>query len=105
MARNRDLKLSAYVDKAGKHRWRCVAGNGRQLAKSPRSYEHRHDLWKDVREILSGPRDPQVYSGKDGWRWRYLNPEGRISAIGSEAYVNRSDCLESANLFLDATPA
>jgi uncharacterized protein YegP (UPF0339 family) len=104
--RKRNLKLVAYVDKGGKHRWRCLAGNGWQLAKSPKGYADKSKMAADISEFLSGPRDPKLYKDKQGkWRWRYRHSQdGHITAITSEGYENRGDCEEAGNLLLDAKP-
>lgn len=33
-----------------------------------------------------------VYYAKDGWRWRLIAPNGKITAESGEAYKRRYDC-------------
>lgn len=39
----------------------------------------------------------EVYPAKDGWRWRYKDPEGRILGHGGQGYSRQIDCEESMN--------
>lgn len=36
-----------------------------------------------------------IYKAKDGWRWRYVAPNGRIMAVSGEGLHNKVDLLES----------
>ena len=51
--RKRDLKAKIREDKAGKWRWRIVAGNGRTIAMSTIGYEDRSDCVEMLRLVLS----------------------------------------------------
>jgi len=100
----RDLKLEKYEDVAGFYRWRVLAGNGKQLAKSPRGYATMAELNTDLEMILKQPHDAEVYRDKRReWRWRLIL-DNRNVAIASEGYVNRPDCKTASDLFLDAVP-
>jgi uncharacterized protein YegP (UPF0339 family) len=100
----RDLKLGIYVDRRGRWRWRVCAGNGRIIARSPGSYVDEGACRKDVRHLVSEPRDAELYLDRRGeWRWRYVHAR-RILAVASEGYANRGDCKRSSDLFLDAWP-
>jgi len=102
----RTLKLTTYPDKRGALRWRVVAGNGRVVARSPRSYPRDAvAIGSDIRFLTGAPHDAQLYRDKRGeWRWR-LRRDERIVAVSSEGYKNRGDCVAASDLFLDATPA
>jgi len=103
----RDLELKVYSDRRGMHRWKAFAGNGEQLARSPRGYRKESEIIADINWLLEEKHDPDVYrdgSAKREYRWRVKKEDGVIIAIGSEGYKRRIDCDHSANLFLDAIP-
>ncbi len=104
----RTLKLVPYTDKSGLHRWRLIAGNGKQLAKSPRGYKDINRMIVNLNYILSQPHDAEIYKGKDGWRWRFsrgVDGKSRIIAIASEGVNSKTHCKNASDLFLDASPA
>lgn len=37
-----------------------------------------------------------LYKAKDGWRWRLVAPNGKLTAESGEAYKRRYDCREAA---------
>ena len=104
----RDLKIVSYTDRAGQLRWRAMAGNGKQLAKSPKGYSDLDNMVEDLQQILATPHDADLYKDKLGeWRWRLCLPspdetQRKIAAVTSEGYNNKIDCLNASNLFLDA---
>jgi uncharacterized protein YegP (UPF0339 family) len=104
----KDLKIVSYTDRAGRLRWRALAGNGKQLAKSPKGYTDMNSMVEALAEVLAVPRDADLYKDKLGeWRWRLCLPSDdethcKIAAVTSEGYCNKQDCLNASNLFLDA---
>ena len=38
----------------------------------------------------------EIYSSAGGWRWKRTASNGRIVGASTEAYSNRSDCIENA---------
>jgi uncharacterized protein YegP (UPF0339 family) len=103
----RDLELKVYTDGKSRLRWKALAGNGEQLARSPRGYREEEQIMADIRWLLEENRDPEIYrdnSVKREYRWRVKKEDGTIVAIGSEGYVRRIDCEKAGNLFLDANP-
>ena len=103
----RDLELKVYSDGRKMLRWKAFAGNGKQLARSPRGYRKEEQILADIHWILEEKRDPELYRdtrNKREWRWRLAKEDGTVVAIGSEGYVRKIDCNKSANLFLDANP-
>lgn len=38
----------------------------------------------------------RVYRAKDGWRWRLVAPNGKVTADSGEAYKRRYDCRVAA---------
>lgn len=38
----------------------------------------------------------EIYEGAGGWRWRRTASNGRIVGASTEAYVNKSDCIDNA---------
>jgi len=102
MARQRTLQLRTYKDKGGKYRARIFAGNGEQLARSPKGYEE--NVFADGLEaMLYAQHDAELYKDKRGeWRWRFaLCPYG-IIMISSEGYKNKQDCKIASDLVLDS---
>jgi uncharacterized protein YegP (UPF0339 family) len=101
----RSLEIKIYKDKRNRMRWRYVAGNGEQLARSARSYESKDELVEDLAHIVSEKHDAQLYTDKRGeWRWRFRREgKGRIIAIASEGYKNKKDCKHASDLLLDST--
>ena len=51
--RTRDLKAKITKDKAGKWRWRIIAGNGRTIGMSTIGYEERSDCVEMLQLMLS----------------------------------------------------
>lgn len=101
--RTRDLRVVLYSDAQGRHRWRCIAGNGRILSKSARSFGTRSQARNDIDFMATQHPEAMFYRDRSGqWRWRCLCG-CRIMSVSTEAYHNREDCVESANLFLKAT--
>ena len=101
----RMLKLETYEDKGGRTRWRYIAGNGEQLARSARGYACKDDLLEDLAHIVEKKHDAELYKDKRGeWRWRFRRDgKGRIVAIASEGYKNKQDCKDASDLLLDST--
>ena len=99
----RDLKVELYQDNDDEWRWRCFAGNGEQIAKSPRAYKKKKTMVKVLAHILAREHDAELYQDKAGeWRWRFYRRE-QIAAISSEGYKKSKACRHASNLFLDAT--
>lgn len=100
-----DLTLKVYSDGRKMFRWKAIAGNGEQLARSPRGYRREEEIMADISWLLESKHDPEIYrDAKREYRWRVRKEDGTIVAIGSEGYKRRIDCDRSANLFLDANP-
>ena len=99
------MKLKTYNDKVGLIRWRFIAGNGKQIAKSTRGYAKKTTLLDDLAHIVDEKHDAEVYQDKKGeWRWRFRRDgKGRIIAVASEGYHNRKDCKKASDLLLDAS--
>ena len=98
------VTIEVYEDKQGKHRWRCLSGNNRQLSRSPMSYVCETKLMDDICYIAAKQHDAELYQDVKGeWRWRFKR-DGRIIAIASEGYVNKKDCKHASDLMLDAKP-
>jgi uncharacterized protein YegP (UPF0339 family) len=38
----------------------------------------------------------EIYDGVDGWRWRRKASNGNIVGASTEAYRNKSHCIENA---------
>lgn len=38
----------------------------------------------------------EIYHATDGWRWKRSASNGRIVGSSTEAYVNRSNCIDNA---------
>lgn len=38
----------------------------------------------------------EIYTTPGGWRWRRTASNGRIVGASTEAYVNKSNCIENA---------
>ncbi|WP_342971806.1 DUF1508 domain-containing protein [Henriciella sp. AS95] len=38
----------------------------------------------------------EIYKSSDGWRWRRTASNGRIVGASTEAYANKSDCIDNA---------
>ena len=94
-----------YDDKSKRLRWRCLSGNSKVLARSPRGYELESELVTDLNYILSEEHDAELYRDRrNEWRWRFRNADGKSVAISSEGYKNRGDCKEASDLLLDAEP-
>lgn len=101
----RPMKIKTYSDKRGRTRWRFIAGNGEQVAKSSRGYKEKNELLEDLAHILDERHDAEIYKDRKGeWRWRFRRDgKGRIVAIASEGYKNRKDCKNASDLLLDAS--
>lgn len=102
MIRKRTLQLRTYKDKRGKFRARMFAGNGKQLARSPKGYEE--NLYVDGLEaMLYAQHDADLYRDKRGqWRWRFALPDHGIIMVSSESYKNKRDCKVASDLVLDS---
>jgi uncharacterized protein YegP (UPF0339 family) len=101
--KKRAIKINLYVDKLGGYRWRCIASNGRQIAKCTRSYRSMAQLIDDIAFITSKSHDAYVYRDKrHDWRWKFCHLDGRVLAISGEGYCNRADCIDASDVFLDA---
>lgn len=103
MGRKRTLQLKTYRDKRGKYRARVFAGNGKQLARSPKGYNE--DVFADGLEaMLYAQYDAELYKDKrNEWRWRFALPDYGIIMISSESYKNKQDCKVASDLVLDST--
>ena len=101
----RALKIKTYSDKRGKTRWRFIAGNGEQLARSARGYKDKDKLTEDLAHIVDERHDAEVYQDRRGeWRWRFRRDgKGSIIAVASEGYKNRKDCKRASDLLLDSS--
>jgi uncharacterized protein YegP (UPF0339 family) len=100
----RALKIKTYSDKSGRTRWRFIAGNGEQLARSARGYFDSDKLVEDLAHIVDERHDAELYKDKRGeWRWRFRRDgQGKIIAVASEGYKNRKDCKHASDLLLDS---
>ena len=111
-----DLKLNFYQDKKSYWRWRLVAGNGKQISRSPGYYKTTEEMMCDIHYLVKKEYDAELYQDKRGeWRWRLCrevkNPATplkarniyRTIAISSEGYKNRADCKHGSDLTLDST--
>ena len=97
-----DMKLETYTDKKGQRRWRFIAANHKQIARSSRGYASQDDLIMDLVFIVDKDHDADVYTDSRGeWRWRFKK-DGRVIAISSEGYKRRIDCKTASDLLLDA---
>ena len=97
-----DMKLETYEDKKGKMRWRFIAANHKQIARSSRGYANHDELVEDLVFIVDKDHDAELYSDWAGeWRWRFKK-DGKIIAISSEGYKRRVDCKTASDLLLDA---
>lgn len=101
----RELKIKVYRDKGGRIRWRFIAGNGEQIARSARAYDNKEDLLEDLAHIVDERHDAELYKDKrQEWRWRFRRDgEGRIVAMASEGYKNKDDCKYASDLLLDSS--
>lgn len=104
---SRAMKIKTYNDKRGRIRWRFLAGNGEQVARSARGYESPDEMVEDLAHIVDEKHDAQLYKDKRGeWRWRFRRDgKGRIIAVASEGYKNKNDCKHASDLLLDASLA
>lgn len=111
MARKRNLTLKRYQDKRGQHRARVFAGNGEQLARTPRGYDKlrgskkKPGLIDDLEKMLAREHDPEVYRDKSSeseWRWRWRDESGRSIMIGTQGHASKSHTKNMGNLVLDA---
>ena len=102
---SRALKIKTYSDKRGKTRWRFIAGNGEQLARSTRGYSTEEELTEDLAHIVDERHDAEIYQDIKGeWRWRFRRDgKGRIIAIASEGYKDKRDCKKASDLLLDSS--
>lgn len=46
----------------------------------------------------------EFYKAIDGWRWRLLSSNGKITAESGEAYIRRYDCRAAAVRFQQTAP-
>ncbi len=57
---------------------------------------------RDDRLFDDEPKKPRrthtivLYKAKDGWRWRLVAPNGKVTAESGEAYIRRYDCRMAA---------
>jgi uncharacterized protein YegP (UPF0339 family) len=102
---SRTVKIETYNDKCGKTRWRFIAGNGEQGARSARGYSIRDELLEDLAHIVDEKHDAEIYQDRRGeWRWRFRRDgNGSIIAVASEGYKNKKDCKDASDLLLDAS--
>jgi uncharacterized protein len=98
--RRNKLRLETYRDKNGLYRGRVFAGNGRQLSRTSKGFEHEDYIDRLV-ELFGEKHKAEIYKDKKGeWRWRFSLPEYGIIMISSEGYKNKRDCLVSSVLVL-----
>ncbi len=45
---------------------------------------------------MAGQKKIEVYQAKDGWRWRKVGGNGKITADSGEAYSSKSGALDAA---------
>jgi len=98
------MKIKTYNDKRGRIRWRFIAGNGKQIAKSTRGYVDKQKLLDDLAHIVDEQHDAELYQDIKGeWRWRFRRDgKGSIIAVASEGYKNRSDCKTASDMLFDS---
>lgn len=102
----RDMQIKVYEDKRGRHRFQVFAGNGKQLARSSRSYDSVESLLLIIGWMTDEVRVPNVYKDKrKEYRWRCRCGEDTIVIISSESYKNREDANRAAWLVLSSTLA
>jgi uncharacterized protein YegP (UPF0339 family) len=53
---------------------------------------------KDVKPAVEESGSTEVYMGKDGWRFRIKNPEGKTLAVGVIAFDKKEDCLKAVDV-------
>lgn len=59
--------------------------------------EHEAALAKAAKQPAYTKRHTLVvYKSKDGWRWRLVAPNGKLTAESGEAYIRRFDCKIAA---------
>jgi uncharacterized protein YegP (UPF0339 family) len=65
--------------------------------KDAKKKEDKKDDKKDVKKDGSG--SIEVYQqGKDGWRFRVIGPDGKLLAVGVQAYAKKADCLDAVDV-------
>ena len=104
----RNMKMQKYQDSAGMWRARVKAGNGEQLARTPKGYGTKEELDRRMAVVLKEEHDAEVYADKAGeWRWRFRahGSSGEILLISSEGHPDKSHCKRMSDQVLDAERA
>jgi uncharacterized protein YegP (UPF0339 family) len=81
--------------------WRLKAANGKIIATAGESYVNKSDAQHGINLVKSTTSLSQYTIYQDTakqWRWRLDATNGKIIAISSESYWNKSDCESSASL-------
>lgn len=103
--------FEVYEDEAGEWRWRLRHDNGRIIADSGEGYNARGGVTEAVERVReyapsahllqleNGAFD--LYADEGAWRWRLLNPRGRVLAESPEAYDARAEAVSSVDALRD----
>ena len=94
-------KIQVYQDTKRRWRWRCVAGNGEQISKSPGGCNLRTSLDSDLAQ-LKQQGESEFYEdarGKRRWRMTYIaNNKTHVGAVSSQGYVSGDDASKALRL-------
>src|SRR4026208_663681 len=77
-----------------------VSAHVAPAAAAPQKKDDKKEAKKDEKKD-ENPGEPggiEVYQGKDGWRFRVTNSEGKSIAIGMQGYAKKEDCLAAVEL-------
>lgn len=93
-----------FFEANGGLRWKCSSSVGERIARGTRVFKDAAVAKEEVRKVLRGYGDDQVYQDIRGqWRFRVVDADTkRIVAISSEAYHNKTDCRRALALLIGA---
>lgn len=91
-----------FFEANGGLRWKCSSSVGERIARGTRVFNDVAVAKEEVRKVLRGYGESQVYQDIRGqWRFRVVDAK-RIVAISSEAYYNKPDCRRALALLIGA---
>ena len=94
------MKFEVYADKAGKSRWRLLAGNGQNVASGGESFSSKASATASATNFKTKAKtwNYDVYADKAGkYRWRALASNGQNVGSGGESFSSKSSAQNAAD--------
>jgi uncharacterized protein YegP (UPF0339 family) len=69
-----------------------------QVTSLPGQTKEKEKEKKDPKVVPEETGSTEVYMGKDGWRFRVKNAEGKSVAVGTISFEKKEECLKAVEV-------